>query len=203
MEELILVRHAHAASNAEETVSCVPPGGGLSELGAEQARALRDVLAGEEIGLGIATELRRTQETLSLALAGHDVPVLIVPDLNEIHFGSFEGGPLSAYRAWAWTSGADAECPGGGESRAGAAARFATALATLLARPERTLLAVSHAVPIRYVLDAADGRAPAARVQPVPHAEAHRLERRAVETAAATLKAWLEAPRFADTPFGG
>jgi len=203
LEALILVRHAHAASNVDETVSCVPPGGGLSELGVEQARALRDALAGEEIGLGVATELRRTQETLSLALAGREVPVLVVPNLNEIDFGSFEGGPLSAYRAWAWTNGPDAECPGGGESRAGAAARFAAALEALLARPEHTVLAVSHAIPIRYVLDAAEGRAPSARVQRVPHAEPHRLERRAVETAVATLQAWLRAPRFTDTPFGG
>lgn len=203
MEALILARHAHAASNAAGTVSCVPPGGGLSALGATQAQALREALAGEEIDLGVATELRRTQQTLSLVLAGREVPVLVVPDLNEIGFGSFEAGLLSAYRAWAWTSGPEAVCPGGGESRAQAASRFAAALEGLLARPERIVLAVSHALPIRYVLDAADGRAPAARVQPVPHAEPHRLERRAVETAAATLKAWLEALRFADTPFDG
>ncbi len=203
MEALILARHAHAASNAAGTVSCVPPGGGLSELGTEQAQALREALAGEEIDLGVATELRRTQQTLSLVLAGRDVPVLVVPGLNEIGFGSFEAGLLSAYRAWAWTSGPEALCPGGGESRAQAASRFAAALEGLLARPERIVLAVSHAVPIRYVLDAADGRAPSARVQPVAHAEPHRLGRGAVEAAIAHLRAWARQPRFADTPFGG
>lgn len=203
MDTLILARHAHAASNAGELVNGFPPGGGLSPLGQEQARALADALAGEAVELGVATELRRTQETLALALAGRDVPTVVDPGLNEIRFGSFEGGPLAEYRAWAWAHGPGDPCPGGGESRSDAAARFATALEALAARPESTVLAISHAVPIRYVLDAAAGRAPSSRVQPVPHAEPHRLSRRAVEAAASTLRSWVVSPRFADTPFGG
>lgn len=203
MNTLILVRHAHAASNAGEIVNGVPPGGGLSALGREQAQALGDALAGEALALGIATELLRTQETLELALAGREVRTLVDPGLNEIRFGGFEGGPLADYRAWAWTHGPEAACPGGGESRAGAAARFASALDGLLARPEPTVLAVSHAVPIRYVLDAAAGRAPSSRVQRVAHAEPHHLSRSAVELAARTLRSWVASPRFADTPFGG
>lgn len=203
MDTLILVRHAHAASNEGEIVNGTPPGGGLSAIGNEQAQALRRALSGDEIDLGVATELRRTQETLALALAGRDVPILVEPGLNEIGFGGFEGGPLADYRAWAWAHEPEAACPGGGESRADAAARFASALEVLLARRERTVLAVSHSVPIRYVLDAADGRAPSARVRQVAHAVAHRLPQPAVETAVTTLRNWVGSPRFADTPFGG
>lgn len=203
MDTLILARHAHAASNAGEVVSGVPPGGGLSALGREQAHALGDALAGQAVDLGIATELRRTQETLAVALTGRDVQTVVDPGLNEIRFGGFEGGPLADYRAWAWTHGPDDPCPGGGESRTDAAARFAAALDALLARPEPTVLAISHAVPIRYVLDAVAGRAPTARVQRVQHAEPHRLSRSVVEAAASALRSWAASPRFADTPFGG
>jgi broad specificity phosphatase PhoE len=193
---LILARHGHAGANAADTVSCRPPGVGLSPRGAREARGLREALAGDDIGLGVATELLRTQETLDLALGGRDVPRLVLPQLNEIGFGRFEGGPLAAYREWAWTAGPEAGCPGGGESRASAAARYADALETLLARPEETVLAVGHALPIRYVLDASDSRFPAPRVEAVAHAVPYRLGSEAVATAAETLQAWSEAPRF-------
>ena len=60
------------------------------------------------------------------------------------------------------------------------------------------MLAVSHSLPIRYVLDAADGAFPASRVEPVPHAVPHALDADAVERAGQTLRAWATAPRFAE-----
>jgi broad specificity phosphatase PhoE len=199
LRRLLLARHGHARSNVDESVSSVPPGEGLSELGVEEALALREALAAEPIDLGVATPLVRTQETLELALGSRDVPRIVLPGLAEIGFGSFEGGPLSAYRAWAWSTEPDAVCPGGGESRAHAAERIAGGLDQLLARPEEVVLAVSHALPIRYVVDAADGSFPAARIEPVPHASAFDLDAEAVERAAETLRVWATAPRFADT----
>jgi broad specificity phosphatase PhoE len=159
---------------------------------------LRRRLAHEPIDLGVGTRLARTQETLDLALGSRDVPRLVLPGLDEIDFGAFEGGPLAEYRAWAWTNEPDAPCPGGGESRVDAAARFAGALDTLLALTEPVVVAVSHSLPIRYVLDAADGSFPAARIAHVPHAVPHELGADAVERAAETLRAWTAAPRFAD-----
>ena len=198
LERLILVRHAHARSNVGDVVSSLPPGEGLSELGVEEALALRETLAFEPIDLGIATALARTQETLELALGDRDVPRIVDAGLGEIGFGSFEGGPLAEYRSWAWTNEPDAPCPGAGESRVQAAERFAVALHGLLARPEDVVLAVSHALPIRYVLDAADGAYPAARIEPVPHATPFALDADDVERAAETLRVWATAPRFVD-----
>ena len=203
MNTLILARHGHAVSNAGDTVNAVPPGGGLSAAGVEEACALGRLLASEAIDLGVSSRLLRTQETLALALADRGPPTVIEPLLDEIGFGSFEGGPLVAYRTWAWEHEPDAACPGKGESRATAAARFADGLVTLLGRPEETVFAVSHALPLRYVLDASDGSFPAARVVHVPHATPYRLERESVELAAETLRAWAAAPRFSDTPSGG
>ena len=124
----------------------------------------------------------------------------MLPALDEIGFGSFEGGLLADYRAWAWTNEADVVGPGGAESRALAAERFAGALDTLLGRPEETVLAVSHALPVRYVLDAADGHFPAAQIARVPHATPFVLDAQAVERAAETLRVWATAPRFGDAP---
>ena len=198
MIRLLLARHAHARSNADDRISSTPPGEGLSDLGVEEALALRETLAYEPIGLGVSTRLARAQETLDLALGGRDVPRLVVPGLDEIGFGSFEGGALADYRTWAWSNEPDALCPGGGESRVAVAERLAGALDVLLARPEETVLAISHALPIRYVLDAADGLFPAARIAHVPHATPLELAAEAVERAAETLRVWGTAPRFAD-----
>jgi broad specificity phosphatase PhoE len=195
---LLLVRHAHARSNADDRVSSSPPGEGLSDLGVEEALALREALAHEPITLGVATRLLRTQETLDLALGGRDVDRIVVPGLDEIGFGSYEGGMLSDYRRWAWTTEPDVVGPGGGESRVAVAERIAGALRMLLERPEETVLAVSHALPVRYVLDASDGSFPAARIAQVPHATPFGLDAEAVERAAETLDVWATAPRFAD-----
>jgi len=194
-----LVRHALAASNrGGGTASCIAPGEGLTPEGVEQAGRLTSALASEDVDLGVSTELRRTRETLELALAGRDVRQLVVPELNEIHFGSYDGGPLDDYRAWAWAEPPDVPAPGGGESRAAAAARFARGLRVLLGRPEATILAVGHALLLRYVLDAAAGLVPAARMRPVEHAVVHRLGPRDVGAAAELLEGWSRAPRFRD-----
>jgi broad specificity phosphatase PhoE len=200
---LILTRHAHAASNVEDVVNAVPPGGGLSAAGVEEARGLAILLASESIDLGVSSRFLRAQETLALALADRGLAIVIEPLLDEIGFGSFEGGHLLAYRTWAWEHEPGALCPGGGESRVSAAMRFADGLSALLGRPEETVLAVSHGLPLRYVLDAAAGDVPSARVAHVPHATPYRLERESVERAAETLRAWAAEPHFADTPFGG
>ena len=167
-----------------------------------EALALGEALASEPVELGVATQLARTQETLAVALGNRDVPRIVMSGLDEIGFGSFEGGQLADYRAWAWTNEPDALCPGGGESRVHVAERLARSLDGLLARPEKLVVVVSHALPVRYILDASDGNFPAARIGTVPHATPFRLDAEAVELAAETLRVWATAPRFADADVG-
>jgi hypothetical protein len=57
---------------------------------------------------------------------------------------------------------------------------------------------VGHALAIRYVIDAAEGRVPAPRMTPIEHAFPYRLSRADVERAASFLEEWSEAPRFRD-----
>jgi broad specificity phosphatase PhoE len=198
VREVILVRHGHAASNAEAIVSGSPPGAGLSEQGVEEALELRETLAFDQIDLAVSSRLERTQQTLSLALGDRLVDRVIMASFDEIDFGSFEGGPLVDYRVWAWTHAADDDCPGGGESRAAAALRFAIALDTLLLREEGRILVVSHALPLRYIIDASDGRFPASRIDHVDHAVPIVLRTEEVARAAVTLRDWALAPDFAD-----
>ncbi|MBA3374574.1 MAG: histidine phosphatase family protein [Actinobacteria bacterium] len=199
MERVFLARHALAQSNEDGLASYAAPGEGLTEKGVAQARNLALLLACEEVALGVATELRRTQETLELALDGRAVPRIIVSELNEIHFGSFDGGLLSAYRDWAGSEAPTLAAPGGGESRAQAAARYSAGLRIVLARPEPSALVVGHALAVRYVVDAARGLAPAPlMLAPVEHALPHVLSAEELETAVDLLESWSLDPRFRD-----
>ena len=198
MESLLLVRHAAAGSNRDGTTSCTPPGERLTEQGIEQARRVAELLADDEVSLGVASRLARTQETLELALAGRSIRRLVVSELDEIDFGSFDGGSLAEYRAWAASHPADEPAPGGGESRADAAARFALGLEVVLGRPERVVLLVGHALFVRYVLDAANGLVPAPVMASIEHASPYRLDVRDVEAAARLLADWSRSPRFRD-----
>lgn len=199
---MILARHALAGSNHAGVASGGVPGERLTQEGVEQARALGELLAGDEIELGVSSGLARTQETLALALAGRDVSTVVVDELNEIRFGSFDGGLLDTYRAWAAAKPPTERAPGGGESRADAAARYARGLYRLLERPERVILVVGHALVLRYVLDAADGLVPASLMAPIEHAFPYRVERAAVERAAELLDAWSREPRFRELSNG-
>lgn len=196
MTTLFLARHAAAGSNRDGLAWSSIPGEGLTPEGVEQARRLGAELADEEIDLGVATDLLRTQETLELALEGRHVPRLVVSELNEIDFGEFDGGPLADYRAWAGSHEPMVEAPGRGESRAAAAARFAAGLRLVLELPEANVLLVGHALCIRYFLDAARGLVPAPLMVPLEHAVAYRLTAAEARAAALLLEEWSRAPRF-------
>ena len=105
----------------------------------------------------------------------------------------------SAYREWAGAETPALPAPGGGESRAQAAARYASGLRLVLARPEETALVIGHALAVRYIVDAADGLVPAPlMLAPVEHARPYRLEVGDLETAAELLESWSLDPWFRD-----
>jgi broad specificity phosphatase PhoE len=87
--------------------------------------------------------------------------------------------------------GSEEEGPGGAEPRAGVARRFVRGFRALLEREERSLLVVSHALAVRYLLSG-----PAALVEPVPLAEAHVLSHEEAAAMVERLEAWTEAPSW-------
>jgi broad specificity phosphatase PhoE len=87
---LLLVRHGETDWNAErrwQGHADVP----LNERGREQARALAEELAGEEIDAIYASDLSRARDTAEAVGARIGVPVITDPDLREIDVGPIEG----------------------------------------------------------------------------------------------------------------
>jgi hypothetical protein len=64
----------------------------------------------------------------------------------------------------------------------------------LLDRPEASVLVVAHGLPVRYVLDAVEGRNPAAAVAQVAYAKPFRLSAAELRMAVARLAAWADNP---------
>jgi alpha-ribazole phosphatase len=198
MRTAILVRHAESEFSVRGLVNGDPRTElGLTQVGREQAAALGTLIRDDPIELCAVTEFARTAETADIALAGRDVPRLVVPELNDIRFGSFEGGSFDDYVRWAHTHGPAEDSPGGGESRVDAARRFIAGYRKLLERPEETLLVIGHGLPVRYILSALVELDPAAKVDPVEHAEPFRVSATQLERAVDRLEGWTRNPVFA------
>jgi broad specificity phosphatase PhoE len=198
MERALFVRHGESVFsvrslvNGDPRVIC-----GLTELGRQQARQLGERLSGEPIGLCVVTEFPRTHETADLVLGAREVPRLVVPELNDPFYGSFEGGALADYRRWAATHSPEDIPPGGGESKLAVARRYVRGFRILLDRPESSLLVVCHSLPISFAVAAADGRAPRARMPLITYAEPHVLHVGQLEQAVERLEEWTRNPVYA------
>jgi broad specificity phosphatase PhoE len=197
MDEVILARHGESERsvvgtvNGDPTVACA-----LTPRGEEQSRRLGERLADVEIDLCVTSEFERARQTADLALAGRQIPRLVLPELNDVRFGEFEGRMLADYREWAAANEPTVEVPGGGESRSATVARYVRAYRTILARPERTILIVAHGLPIRYVLNALEGTDPAPLVEQVAYAEPYRLARSDLDLAVERLERWAATPAW-------
>jgi broad specificity phosphatase PhoE len=193
----ILARHGESeysvrgALNGDVGAVC-----GLTEEGRDQARRLGEALRDEPIDLCVVTEFQRVRETADAALAGRDVPRLVVPELNDPRFGRFEGCHIDEYRAWA-ESVASSEPPSeDSEARHAIVERYARGFRILLARPEDTLLLVAHSLPLAYVFGARDGADPGALMPLVLYAEPYELVADELECAVERLEAWIAAPTW-------
>jgi len=196
VEHALLTRHAESEFSVRGLTNGDPEiEVALTAHGREQARRLGEQLASTEIDLCAVSEFQRAQETADLALTGRDVPRLVLPELNDIRFGEFEGRLLADYRAWARAHGPEDEVPGG-ESRAESVRRYVAAFGTIRARPEPTILVVAHSLPIRYALNAAAGGLPKPAMQPVPYAEPFPLSAPELTAAVERLETWALAPAW-------
>jgi broad specificity phosphatase PhoE len=197
MDQVILARHGESELSVVGTVNGDPAKAcALTGAGESQARRLGELIARDPIDLCITSEFERVRQTADLALVGRDVPRLVMAELNDVRFGSFEGGTLDTYREWASTNDPAVEAPGGGESRSATVARYVGAYRAILRRAEPLILVVAHGLPIRYVLNALEEVEPAPLVEQVAYAEPYRLERRELERAVNRLEAWARTPAW-------
>ncbi|OBF99934.1 histidine phosphatase family protein [Mycolicibacter sinensis] len=94
---LDLVRHGQSTDDLNGILGTMPPGAHLTDLGEQQAAQVAQDIQQEFPGgiAGIyASELVRTQETMAALAALPGMPdVTVLPDLNEIPAGLFEGHP--------------------------------------------------------------------------------------------------------------
>jgi probable phosphoglycerate mutase len=153
----VLARHGESTLNFENRINgdpAVPVA--LTEKGRDEARLLGQQVARVALELCIHTRFGRTLETAAIALEGRDVPFEEEPLLDDIAVGELEGQTLEDYRRWKRARERSDPVPGG-ESLDDAARRYARAFQKLLDRPETSMLVVTHEIPVRYAINAADG----------------------------------------------
>jgi broad specificity phosphatase PhoE len=157
MQLFVIARHGESTLNDENRINgdpAVPVA--LTETGRQESRLLGQQLAHVPLDLCMHSRFGRTLETAQLALEGRAVPLVTEPLLDDIDVGELEGRTLDEYRAWKRAHTRADPFPAG-ESLDEAARRYARAFRMLLARPERAILVLTHEIPLRYAINAADG----------------------------------------------
>jgi broad specificity phosphatase PhoE len=156
MQLYVIARHGESTLNFENRVNgdpAVPVH--LTEKGRDEAKLLGQQVAHIPLELCVHTRFSRTCETAEIALAGRDVPFEELSSLDDIDLGELEGKTVEDYRAWKRMHVRSDAFPGG-ESLDDAARRYADAFELLLDRPESPILVVTHEIPLRYAINAAD-----------------------------------------------
>ena len=153
----VIARHGESTLNNENRINgdpAVPVA--LTDRGREESRLLGQQLAHVPLELCIHSRFVRTLETAQIALQGRAVPFVTERLLDDIDVGELEGRTVDEYRAWK-RAHARADSFPGGESLDDAARRYARAFRMVLGRREPTILVVTHEIPLRYAINAADG----------------------------------------------
>jgi probable phosphoglycerate mutase len=157
MRLFVFARHGESTLNEENRINgdpTVPVA--LTETGRDEARLLGQQLAHVPLDLCVHSRFGRTFETAQIALEGRSIPFVTEPLLDDIDVGELEGKTVEDYRAWKRAHTRADRFPGG-ESLDQAARRYAGAFRSVLERPEQRILIVTHEIPVRYAINAADG----------------------------------------------
>jgi broad specificity phosphatase PhoE len=186
----VIARHGESTLNFENRVNGDPTVHvQLTEKGREEARLLGQQVAHIPLELCVHTQFSRTHETAEIALSGREVPFEEDAELGDIDIGELEGKTLEDYRAWKRAHTRRDAFPGG-ESLDDAARRYATAYERLLQRRESSILVVTHEIPLRYAINAADGSDELdGPTHQLANATPYLFDRAAVERAVARIRA--------------
>jgi broad specificity phosphatase PhoE len=157
MRLFVIARHGESTLNHENRINgdpAVPVA--LTQTGRDEAWLLGRQLAHVPLELCMHSRFGRTLETAQIALEGRAVPFVTEPLFDDIDVGELEGQTLDEYHEWKRTHTRADPFPGG-ESLDEAARRYARAFRAVLERPERRVLVLTHEIPLRYAINAADG----------------------------------------------
>ena len=89
---LTWVRHAQSTANAAGIIDTTVPGPGLTALGDTQAQAIAETLVANGYDGIFVSDMVRTQLTAAPLAADLGITPVVVPGLQEINAGIFEGG---------------------------------------------------------------------------------------------------------------
>ncbi|RYF56008.1 MAG: histidine phosphatase family protein [Comamonadaceae bacterium] len=115
---ITLMRHAESVGNSSGFIDTSTPGPELTEQGRREAQVAADTFGGHDFDGVYASTMIRTQQTASYMAEAVGEPVEVLPGLQEIEAGDFEGKPEAEARvAYApsseWLQGnRDARIPG-------------------------------------------------------------------------------------------
>ncbi|WP_347813824.1 histidine phosphatase family protein [Allobranchiibius sp. GilTou38] len=152
---LMLVRHGQTPANVERSLDTFLPGPGLTDLGARQAEALVEALAGQDVQAVFASEATRAQLTAQPLAAARGLPVQVLPGVFEVQAGALERRTdetsITAYitTLQLWRDGdLDASTPGGEDGHQ-MLERVDAAVGSVCDRGLESAVLVSHGALIR------------------------------------------------------
>lgn len=151
------VRHGQSAGNASGNIDTSTPGPVLTQLGQDQAKAVVGTLGANNYDAVYASTMIRTQLTAGPTSEFLHLPIRVLPGLQEIEAGVFEGTPESQAQngygrfplAWALAGQRDLRIPGsidGNEFDA----RVDGALRTIYDNGDRNSVVFSHGGAIMF-----------------------------------------------------
>jgi broad specificity phosphatase PhoE len=192
VDRLILVRHGETPYNAQGLMN--PDSqldAALSATGEAAARRLARSLGPEPIDLIVTSPRLRARRTAELVAGRREVKLRDLDDLAEIRAGSFEAGPVAAFQEWVLATPPGTPAPGG-ESVLEAARRYLDAARLIRADPATVIVAVTHNLPMRMLINAAGGADPlTGPLRRVPHATRSDVTAAELDAAIDRLEAWV------------
>ncbi|MFG1926957.1 histidine phosphatase family protein [Cryptosporangium sp. NPDC048952] len=152
---LILIRHGQTPSNVAHLLDTGLPGPGLTDLGHEQAAALPEALADEDIEVLFVSTLVRTHLTAAPLAAARGLEPIVRDGLREIVAGDLEmasdNESVKTYltTSFGWSAGqTDLRMPGG-EDGVEFLGRYDAVIDEAAATGADTVALVSHGAAIR------------------------------------------------------
>ncbi|GAB3815085.1 histidine phosphatase family protein [Tessaracoccus terricola] len=149
---LILIRHGETQANVDRLLDTAVPGLPLTERGVEQAHALAEAIADEEIDAVFVSTLTRAQQTAEPLVGKRGLKATVLDGIHEISAGVHEMSPdwttyVGMLESWS-PENLDAKLEGG-ESAREFLHRFDTAIAQIEEEGHEAVAVVSHGAALR------------------------------------------------------
>lgn len=142
MSIVFVLRHAATEYSASYQVNGDPSVDMPLTAEGEAACRTAHVLRSANVVTCVSSEFTRCRRTAELLIGGR-APVLVDARLNELDYGTFEGGEFLVYARWLAQHGPRRRPMGAAESQAEGIARMLSGLRTVLERPGPRLV-VAH-----------------------------------------------------------